>query len=461
MANRCEEVDRLIATAHGARNVAAVIVGNEAILRGDVTLAVLIADIARVRAGVSVPVSTAEPWHVWLAHPELAAAVDVITVHLLPYWEGLSVDDAERFLLDKLDAVHAAYPGKPIVIGEVGWPSDGVAIGGARAGRVNQALFLRHGFSPTRCQRRGLELRYFVMEAFDQPWKTSFEGRAQRVAGDARPGDLQHQVGDDQGRCPENLSVLAGLGGAGHWRWRRPAVRWPAACSRRPDIGLTGKLLFAGLAQGFTAALAAVLMAMAGKYLSPAAATMWGMLAAGQAVLLLLLLADSFELAADGLGPPFGGAGRRLHAAPRDAALPKVSIHVPVCNEPPQMVRQTLDALAALDYPDFEVLVIDNNTSDPTLLGSRWRSIAPGSGARFRFFHLGQWPGFKAAALNFALSETDPAAERWWRCSTATTWCRRTGCAPWWPGQFADAGVAIVQSPQDYQDAGEKLSSSG
>ena len=81
---------------------------------------------------------------------------------------------------------------------------------------------------------------------------------------------------------------------------------------------------------------------------------------------------------------------RRLRRSPAPhAPLPKVSIHLPICNEPPQMVRQTLDALAGLDYPDFEVLVIDNNTSDPAL----WEPVAEHCarlGARFRFFHLGQ-----------------------------------------------------------------------
>jgi cellulose synthase/poly-beta-1,6-N-acetylglucosamine synthase-like glycosyltransferase len=44
-----------------------------------------------------------------------------------------------------------------------------------------------------------------------------------------------------------------------------------------------------------------------------------------------------------------------------------VSVHVPCYNEPPEMVKQTLNALANLDYPDFEVLIIDNNTKDPAV----------------------------------------------------------------------------------------------
>ena len=49
-----------------------------------------------------------------------------------------------------------------------------------------------------------------------------------------------------------------------------------------------------------------------------------------------------------------------------------VSLHLPLCNEPPEMVRETLNALAALDYPNLEVLVIDNNTHDPGL----WKPVA-------------------------------------------------------------------------------------
>ena len=55
-----------------------------------------------------------------------------------------------------------------------------------------------------------------------------------------------------------------------------------------------------------------------------------------------------------------------LPARPRDR-YPKVSLHVPIYAEPPEMVIGTLDALARLRYPNFEVLVIDNNTKDPAL----------------------------------------------------------------------------------------------
>jgi len=437
------ELDALIASARGAANVERVIVGNEAVLRGDLTVPQLVAAIGHVRAGVGVPVSTAEPWHVWLKHPELAAAVDFLTVHLLPYWEGVPVDDAERFLMEKLAAVHAAYPGKPIVIGEVGWPSDGVAVGGASAGRVNQALFLRRFFNDARAQ--GLD--YFVMEAFDQPWKTSFEGRA---AGYWGMLDLDRHAKWPMAGPVEEISAWPAwaLGSA----TISALLTW-VLLSRRPDIRIGGKFVFAGVSQVFVAGLTVVVLAMSGKYLSTPASAVWGALAAGQGLLLLLVLGDGFELAEAAWGRIWRRRPR-LVPAPPGAALPKVSIHVPVCNEPPHMVRQTLDALARLDYPDFEVLVIDNNTDDPAL----WEPIAEHCarlGARFRFFHLGDWPGFKAGALNFSLSETAADAEIIAVLDSdyvvEPDWLRYT--VP----QFADARVGIVQSPQDYRDSGEKI----
>ena len=431
------ELQRLIATANASRNVERVLVGNETLLRTDLTPDELIADLREVRHAVHVPVSTAEPWHVWLAHPELVPEVDYITIHLLPYWEGLPVDDALRFTLEKLDAVQAAYPDKHVVIGEVGWPSDGVDIGGAVASRVNQAMFLRKFFRAAQARR----LDYFVMEAFDQPWKTSFEGRA---AGYWGMMDLdRHAKWPLVGPVQETPSWPLWAGGG----TLAAALMAYGLLSRRPEIRLTGKLVLAGLAQGFAATLACVLLAMSQKYLSGLAALVWGGLAAGQGLLLLLLMADSFELAETVWAEPTKRVG--LSSAGLGGRLPKVSIHVPICNEPPQMVRQTLDALADLDYPDFEVLVIDNNTTDPAL----WEPVAEHCarlGARFRFFHLGRWPGFKAGALNFALRHTAADAEivgvldsdyivtpDWLRCM-----------AP----HFADPAVGFVQSPQDYRD---------
>jgi cellulose synthase/poly-beta-1,6-N-acetylglucosamine synthase-like glycosyltransferase len=132
----------------------------------------------------------------------------------------------------------------------------------------------------------------------------------------------------------------------------------------------------------------------------------------------------------------------------------KVSIHVPIHNEPPEMVCETLLALSKLDYPNFEVLILDNNTVDATA----WqpvRDYCAQLGERFRFFHLENWPGFKAGALNYGLTVTakdaDIIAVIDSDYQVKPEWLRTM--VPY----FAKEDVGFVQSPQDYRDRHESL----
>ena len=81
------EIARAIELANQSRSVVRVLVGNEALYRGEIEPEALIAYIRRVREAVKVPVSTSEQWHIWQEHPQLAREVDLIAAHILPYWE--------------------------------------------------------------------------------------------------------------------------------------------------------------------------------------------------------------------------------------------------------------------------------------------------------------------------------------------------------------------------------------
>jgi exo-beta-1,3-glucanase (GH17 family)/cellulose synthase/poly-beta-1,6-N-acetylglucosamine synthase-like glycosyltransferase len=432
------ELTKVVKIANANSDVKSVMVGNEVILRRDLTVPELIADIRQVKSQVHVPVSTAEPWHVWLHHPSLAANVDFITVHLLPYWEGVPEKDAIADVQHRLAQLHERFPGKKIVIGEVGWPSNGIDIGAARASTVNQARFMRDFFNLAQAQH----LNYFMMEAFDQPWKSSFEVGAGGYWGMYSLG--RHMKWSLTGSVNENGDWMIYAGASA----LLGALMVMLLLSRRPDLRLPGKLLFAVLAEGFGTALAALLMTMGETYLSWSASFVWGGLALGQGLLLFLLVADSFDL----VETLFGRVTKRHYEptpAPAGMVLPKVSLHLPICNEPPHMVRQTLDALAALDYENYEVLVIDNNTADPRV----WEPVAEHCarlGPKFRFFTLGKYPGFKAGALNFGLRETAPDAEIVGVLDSdyivEADWLRSMVPA------FADPKVGFTQSPQDYRD---------
>ena len=173
------EISTVIETARLNTNVVRIIIGNEALLRTDVSIDNMIEYLDRVRKSVWVPVSTAEPWHVWVKHPELAEHVDYIAVHMLPYWEGIDVETAVDYIVRHMEMLQALFPDKPIVITEVGWPSNGRTRYNAVASGANEAVFLRRFIS--RAEKKNYT--YYVMEAFDQPWKKSDRRRRRCLLG--------------------------------------------------------------------------------------------------------------------------------------------------------------------------------------------------------------------------------------------------------------------------------------
>jgi len=164
--------EREIRSAHDlARknsNVNAIMVGNEAVLTKQLSADGLIAYIRKVKQSSPVPVSTGEGWDVWIAHPELASAVDFIAAHVLPYWGGVNAAHAVDVTIETYDKLRRANFGKHIVIGEFGWPSAGPNDQGADPGRLEQAMVLRDFVS--RADAYGID--YNVIESIDRPWKT-------------------------------------------------------------------------------------------------------------------------------------------------------------------------------------------------------------------------------------------------------------------------------------------------
>lgn len=152
----------------------------------------------------------------------------------------------------------------------------------------------------------------------------------------------------------------------------------------------------------------------AGTYMVASEMIGWGVLAFFLVASLGMALVQALEMAETiwrGRWMREALPARRDDRAPAvEPQWPKVSLHLAICNEPPAMVMQTLDSLAGLDYPNFEVIVIDNNTKDPAV----WRPVqdyCAQLGERFKFFHFDVMKGFKAGALNFVLSQTAPDAK--------------------------------------------------
>ncbi len=154
--------------------IEAVIVGNEVLLRGEMSAPELVRTIREVKAKVPMPVTYADVWEFWLRHRDVASAVDFITVHILPYWEDhpIPVGQAARHVDLIRKQVVAAFPGKDIFLGEFGWPSAGRMREGALPSPVNAARVLHDVVALGKREN----YRVNLIEAYDQPWKRKLEG---------------------------------------------------------------------------------------------------------------------------------------------------------------------------------------------------------------------------------------------------------------------------------------------
>lgn len=438
------EVDALIDAARKMRHIERVIVGNEVLLRGDLELDQLIVHLDRTRKALKKPVSTAEPWHVWLKNPELVRHVDYIAVHLLPYHEGIPVESALDYALMRYDELARTFPNKRIVVGEIGWPSRGPTLKSfdgateAVASAENQARFIRELLAHPRTPR----LDYYLMEAIDQPWKVEVEGWAGAYWG-------LYNADRQQKYALEGVVVRDP-----HWQQKASTA---AALALLPmllmafflaDWNVFGRIFLAGLIQACVSTLIIGINVPVDYYLNQRDLVGLTLLIAATVLTAAVLLSHGFE---------FGEVlfkrrwQRRFMPLPPHAPdnQPFVSIHLACHNEPPEMVIATIDSLAKLNYQNFEVLILDNNTKDE----AKWKPLevrCAELGPRFRFFHLMDWPGFKAGALNYGLQVTDPRAE-----VVGVVDADYVVDPDWLAGlipHFDKPDVAVVQAPQAHRD---------
>jgi glucan 1,3-beta-glucosidase len=179
-----------------------VVVGNEVLLRGEMTTSDLAAHIRSVKSQVAVPVTYADVWEFWLRNREIYEAVDFVTIHILPYWEDIPV--RAKFAASHVDSIRkrmaVAFPGKEILIGETGWPSEGRMREGALPSRTNQARVVSEILDLAK--REGFRVN--LIEAYDQPWKRQLEGTVGGYWGllDARQRALKYPPGQPISNFP-------------------------------------------------------------------------------------------------------------------------------------------------------------------------------------------------------------------------------------------------------------------
>ena len=438
------EIRAALDLARRNRNVNAVVIGNETIYRGDLTVDQLIGLIREAKQSSPVPVTTGEIGSVWLDHPELSSAVDFVAAHVLPYWNGIDASHAVDHTINFYEMLRRELPGKRIVIAEFGWPSAGYNFQAANPGRFEQAKVLRDFV--TQAQAYGID--YNIVEAIDQPWKTAeggvgpywgiFDASLQpKFAWTGPIGDLdsaKHPFVSDYGKHAL-LALLVGL-------LLSLPILAVAGVTATQAFTLAVSANFAG------AWFAAVFSFWKGHYFVPGAAFALGLGVILLVPLVAIALARVEEIAAIAFGRP----PRRLAIAPPlvpQVYAPKVSIHIPAYCEPPEMLKATLDSVAKLDYPNLECILVINNTPDPAM----WRPVEEHCktlGERFKFIRVENLAGYKAGALRLALANTAADAEIIGVIDA--DYVVEAGWLKDLVPLFGDNRVGLVQSPQDHRD---------
>jgi exo-beta-1,3-glucanase (GH17 family)/cellulose synthase/poly-beta-1,6-N-acetylglucosamine synthase-like glycosyltransferase len=449
------EITAAIELAKHNSNVNGIVVGNETIYRGEQKIDDLIKLIQRVKGAVNVPVTTGEIWNIWQDdsieaaqnnRQSLASSVDFIAAHILPYWEGFSDKQAVDQALIIYQKLRDAFPGKRIVVAEFGWPSAGYNLQNANPGPFEQAVTLRNFVS--RAEAVGME--YNIVEAIDQPWKF-FEGgvgpywgilNAAREPKFAWTGPV---VDPDYWKLA-TIALLVGI-----------LMSLPIL--RLTDATVMQSLMLSAAANGVGAWTATVFAYWTGHYFvfGSAFALTLGLILL--VPLILIAMARIEEIAAVAFGrKPLRLIVKHATLAPAtigdSVTFPKVSIHVPAYFEPPEMLKLTLDAVSRLDYPNFECVVIINNTPDPEF----WQPIQDhcrALGERFVFINAEKVQGFKAGALRIAMERTAVDAEIIGIIDADYV------VQPDWLKDlvpvFADPRVGLVQAPQDHRDSDRSL----
>ncbi len=440
------EIDAAINLARRNSNVIGVVVGNETIYRGDQKVEDLIELIKRVKKSVNVPVTTGEIWNIWRDFPQLAYSVDFIAAHVLPYWENFTDKQAVDQAVAMFQLLRDQFPGKRIVIAEFGWPSAGYNLRNAFPGPFEQAVVLRNFVA--RAEAIGMD--YNIVEAIDQPWKF-FEGgvgpywgilNAAREPKFSWTGPI---VNPDYWKLA-TVAVLVGI-----------LMSLPILRLAQPSV--LQALTLSAAANGVGAWTATVFAYWAGHYFvfGSAFALTLGLILLVPLVLIAMARVEEIAAVAFGRKPQrliVKGAPTVPATIGGDLSFPKVSIHIPAYFEPVEMLKATLDAVARLDYPNFECVVIINNTPDPAF----WQPIQDhcrALGERFKFINAEKVQGFKAGALRIAMERTAADAEIIGIIDAdyvvGSDWLK--DLVP----VFADPRVGLVQAPQDHRDGDRSL----
>jgi len=148
-------------------------VGNEVLLRGDMSEGELIDYINRVKqAAPGIDVGYVDAYFKFVDHPAVTDVCDVVLANCYPFWEGCSAEYSLLYMKDMYRRAVQAANGKKVIISETGWPNVGTPFGGAVPSYENAIKYFINTYQWA--EEENIEVFYF--SAFDETWKVDAEG---------------------------------------------------------------------------------------------------------------------------------------------------------------------------------------------------------------------------------------------------------------------------------------------
>jgi exo-beta-1,3-glucanase (GH17 family) len=148
-------------------------VGNEVLLRGDLTEDEIIKYMQRVKDEVhNVPVGYVDAYFEFVNHPRICRLCDVILANCYPFWEGYPIEHSAAYLKNMYYQAVNAAKGKKVIISETGWPNLGSPDREAVPSYENALRYFIDAY--TWAENDKVDIIYFA--SFDEIWKINSEG---------------------------------------------------------------------------------------------------------------------------------------------------------------------------------------------------------------------------------------------------------------------------------------------
>ena len=357
----------------------------DAILFGYVSPDQLNAYIQRVRAALParIKVTTAEPWSTWLLTPEIG---QVCRCHLRPSAALLGRMSTSAARCDSSSTLYDDVAGRNFPTSR----SSSARRAGRRKAAPAAAPRPRSPTRPISCapsssSRMEKGYDYYLLEAYDQPWKDRQRRRGRRLLGPVRRHrQSQIRLHRPAAHFPGMAQLCAAGGG-------------PDACSlgllilgRMPRVRQTGYLVMGGLIALVSTGLLALIDATALEYIDPT--DIVAMIAMSPLVLLAcaVILTEGIELAAS-----LWRVERRVVPAAIPEKSPRVSIHVPYL----QRAAADGDRDARMRWRGWTTTISKSSCWTTTRpIREVWRPVeahCAALGPRFRFFHFDNVQGLQ------------------------------------------------------------------